>query len=34
MTVVCGGREAVNLNGERGEFFRSYEGKRQRDPLS
>jgi len=34
LKVVKGGRVAVNLNGERGQFFRSFKGLRQRDPLS
>lgn len=34
MKVVCGGRVAVNLNGELGQYFRSYKGLRQGDPLS
>ncbi|WVZ79230.1 hypothetical protein U9M48_026834 [Paspalum notatum var. saurae] len=32
--VVEGGRVSVNLNGQRGEFFKSYKGLRQGDPLS
>ncbi|WVZ54242.1 hypothetical protein U9M48_005067 [Paspalum notatum var. saurae] len=32
--AVEGGRVSVNLNGQRGEFFRSYKGLRQGDPLS
>jgi hypothetical protein len=31
---VCGGRVAVNLNGELGHYFRSYKGLRHGDPLS
>jgi len=34
MKAVCGGRVAVNLNGELGHYFRSYKGLRQEDPLS
>ena len=34
LKVVKGGRVAVNLNGERGQFFRSFKGLRQGDPLS
>jgi hypothetical protein len=34
MKSVCGGRVAVNLNGELGHYFRSYKGLRQGDPLS
>lgn len=34
MQAVKGGRVAVEINGERGEFFRSYKGLRQGDPLS
>lgn len=33
-SVVRGGRVCIELNGERGEFFRSYKGLRQGDPLS
>lgn len=32
--AVRGGRVCVDLNGERGEYFRSYKGLRQGDPLS
>jgi hypothetical protein len=32
--VVTGGRVGINLNGEPGEFFRTFEGLRQGDPLS
>jgi len=32
--AVKGGRVCVDLNGERGEFFRSFKGLRQGDPLS
>ena len=32
--AVRGGRVCIDLNGERGEFFRSYKGLRQGDPLS
>jgi hypothetical protein len=31
--AVRGGRVCIDLNGERGEFFRSYKGLRQGDPL-
>lgn len=34
MQAVRGGRVAIDINGERGAFFRSYEGLRQGDPLS
>ena len=34
LSAVSGGRVAINLNGERGEYFRSYKGLRQGDPLS
>lgn len=34
MKAVRGGRVAVNLNGELGQYFRSYKGLRQGDPLS
>ena len=34
MKVVCGGRVVVNLDGELGQYFRSYKGLRQGDPLS
>jgi hypothetical protein len=34
MKAVCGGKVAVNLNGELGHYFRSYKGLRQGDPLS
>ena len=30
----AGGRIVVNLNGELGQYFRSYKGLRQRDSLS
>ena len=33
MKVVQGGRVAVDINGEREEFFRTYKGPRQGDPL-
>ena len=32
--AVQGGRVAVNLNGEHGDYFRSYKGLRQGDMLS
>jgi hypothetical protein len=32
--VVCGGRVGINLNGEPGEYFGTYKGLRQGDPLS
>jgi len=32
--VVSGGRIPINLNGETGEYFRTYKGLRQGDPLS
>jgi len=32
--VVRGGTVCIDLNGERGEFFRSFKGLRQGDPLS
>lgn len=32
--AVRGGRVCIDLNGERGEFFRSFKGLRQGDPLS
>jgi hypothetical protein len=31
MSAVSGGRVAINLNGERGDYFRSYKGLRQGD---
>ena len=34
MLALSGGRVAINLNGELGEFFRRYKGVRQGDPLS
>ena len=34
LSAVEGGRVAINLNGERGEYFRSYKELRQGDPLS
>lgn len=34
LKVVQGGRVAINLNGDIGQYFRSYKGLRQRDPLS
>jgi hypothetical protein len=34
MKAVCGGKVAVNLNGELGHYFRSYKGLRQGGPLS
>jgi hypothetical protein len=34
LKAVCGGRVAVNLNGELGYYFRSYKGLRQGNPLS
>jgi len=34
MKAVSCGRVAVNLNGVLGQYFRSYKGLRQRDPLS
>jgi hypothetical protein len=34
LKAVSGGRVAVNLNGELGQYFRSYKGLRQGDPLS
>ena len=34
MQAVRGGRVAVDINGERGDFFRSFKGLRQGDPLS
>jgi len=34
MKAVQGGRVAIDINGERGDFFRSYKGLRQGDPLS
>jgi hypothetical protein len=34
MKAVCGGRVAVNLNGELGPYFKSYKGLRQGDPLA
>jgi hypothetical protein len=34
LKAVKGGRVAVNLNGELGQYFRSYKGLRQGDPLS
>jgi hypothetical protein len=33
-SAVKGGRVCIDVNGERGEFFRSYKGLRQGDPLS
>jgi hypothetical protein len=32
--VVCGGRVDINLNGEPREYFGTYKGLRQGDPLS
>ena len=32
--AVEGGKVAININGEQGEFFRTYRGLRQGDPLS
>jgi hypothetical protein len=32
--VVTGGRVGINLNGEPGNYFRTFKGLRQRDPLS
>lgn len=32
--AVRGGRVFIDMNGERGEFFRSFKGLRQGDPLS
>lgn len=32
--AIRGGRVCIDLNGERGEFFRSFKGLRQVDPLS
>ena len=32
--AVRGGRVCIDLNGERGDFFRSFKGLRQGDPLS
>lgn len=34
INAVEGGRVAININGEQGEFFRTYRGLRQGDPLS
>ena len=34
MKAVQGGRVAIDINGERGDFFRSYKGLRQGNPLS
>ncbi|RLM69945.1 uncharacterized protein C2845_PM17G08450 [Panicum miliaceum] len=34
MQAVRGGKVAIDVNGERGEFFRSFKGLRQGDPLS
>ena len=34
MAAVTGGKVAINLNGEVGNFFRSLKGLRQGDPLS
>jgi len=34
MKAICGGRVAINLNGEIENYFRSYKGLRQGDPLS
>lgn len=34
MQSVQGGRVCVNVNGSRGEYFRTYQGVRQGDPLS
>ena len=34
MKAVKGGRVAIDINGERGEFFKSFRGLRQGDPLS
>jgi hypothetical protein len=33
-TCVVGGKVCININGERSEFFRTYRGLRQGDPLS
>jgi len=33
-SVVKGGRVCIDLNGERGEYFRSFKGLQQGDPLS
>jgi hypothetical protein len=32
--AVRGGRVCIDINGERGEYFRSYKGLRQGDPMS
>jgi len=34
MKTVQGGKVTIDINGERGEFFQSYRGLRQGDPLS
>jgi hypothetical protein len=34
MQAVQGGKVCVNVNGERGNYFRTYQGLRQGDPLS
>jgi len=34
MSTVRGGRVCINVNGERSEYFRTYRGLRQGDPLS
>ena len=34
MQTVQGGRVCVNVNGHRGQYFRTYQGLRQGDPLS
>jgi hypothetical protein len=34
MQIVQGGKVCVNVNGQRSQFFRTYRGLRQGDPLS